>query len=332
MANPRALDRFRPMLEEALRKRVGNGRLPLYDMLRYQMGWMDEHKGLSSYPGQRTHGGLALLTAEVMGADPATALPAAVAVEFIRGSLDIQEDLRLGSPGRDHRPALWWTFGHAQGINAGDGMLSLARVTLAEAEDLPAAQRLQALAMLDQACILAFEASYQEIEMARTGNWTADTYRDVLEGEYGAAMGAAAGVGAVVAGALEAQVKAVHAYGSSLGVARRLRLEIDTFARPGAEDKVMELLDKQRSLPLLYAMGAASADQLRTLQAVAARTEPIDEAKLSQIIAIVETSGALDQTEWLLKQYLRKAIETLGTESAVLEAVAREMAAADTVG
>ena len=325
MANPRALDRFRPMLEEALRKRVGNGRLPLYDMLRYQMGWMDEFKALSSYPGQRTHGGLVLLTAEAMGADPVSALPAAVAVEFVRGSLDIQEDLRLGSPNRDHRPAVWWTFGHAQGINAGDGILSLARVALTEAEGTSPTTTLRALEILDGACLQAYEACYQEIEMGRTGVWGADTYRDVLEGEYGAVMGAAAGIGALIAGASATQVNAFRAYGTALGVTRRLRQEIDAFARPGAEDKVMELLDKQRSLPLLYAVAGASDEQRATLQAAADRAKPIDDAGLSAIIDIVEESGAIDQAEWLLKQYLRKAVEALGSSAPVLAEVAREM-------
>ena len=58
--------------------------------------------------------------------DYRTALPAAAGVEMAHGFSLIHEELRLGSPTRGDRPALWWVWGHAQGINAGDGMYALA--------------------------------------------------------------------------------------------------------------------------------------------------------------------------------------------------------------
>ena len=64
---------------------------------------------------------LCLLACEACGG-PDVALPAAAAVELVQGFTEIHDDVQGGIPTRDGRDAVWWVWGPAQAINAGDGM------------------------------------------------------------------------------------------------------------------------------------------------------------------------------------------------------------------
>ena len=44
--------------------------------------------------------------------------------------LQIHDDVQSGSPQRAGRDTVWWKWGPAQAINAGDGMYAMARVAL----------------------------------------------------------------------------------------------------------------------------------------------------------------------------------------------------------
>lgn len=325
---PSSFDRLRPILEHALRQRVGNSRLPLYDMLRYHLGWMDESRGLSRSTSPRIHGSLALVVAEALGGKTEIALPLAVAAQLAQGSLEVHEDLRLGSPRREHRSAVWWMFGHAQGINASDGILSLGRLAVVEAPVLNATVKLRALSALDHGCLQAHAACYQEIELAGTDAWTPAACLQAIEGEHGALVGAAAALGGIAAGADDRGTRLLLEYGTALGTAYRLRQEIEALTNPGAPELLVDLLDQKRLVTLLYALQEAVPKQRDRLLAVAERAEPIDDARLAEVQAIIIGSGALAQTEGLIASYVARAVKAMtGMHGAVaLEAMTMELA------
>lgn len=331
MANAGAFERLGPLLEAALKRRVGDSTLPLYEMLRYHFGWVDERKvATPNDRAPRTHGLVSLLAAESLGKSPEQALPAAAATEFASASAEIQNDLRLGAPRRGDRPALWWLFGHAQGINAADGVYSLARLSIMDMKPsaLGIEGMLRCLAILDGACLRACIVRAKEIELDEETPLASATYLKQVEGEHGTLLEAAASIGSACAGASPSVAESFAVFGSAFGTAQRLRQELDTLwdAPNAGEAEIADILDKRRSLPLLYTMERASAQDLETINALARREHPIDDVRARQLLEIMEKAGARTRIDGLLGNYASRAIAALrsaGVKSHDLEAMAQ---------
>ncbi|MBF8299615.1 MAG: polyprenyl synthetase [Dehalococcoidia bacterium] len=315
--NAGPFQRLRPVLEDALRKHIGDGRSPLHEMLRYYMGWADERgseeRGVTP---DMVHGTMCLLAAESLGESASSALPAAVAVELAVASSEIHRDLREGSPTRGNRQALWWVYGHAQGINAGDGAYSLARLALMDldAMRLGAGSVLRCLAILDQSWMEGALVIADQINQAEESAVSSSEHLTMVEGEYGARMAAAVSIGAVCAVADLATVDRLGKFGRYIGSGCRLREELDTLwpRESAAGGQIVETLDKKRSLPLLYGLEHAAPRELEAIKAVASREQPIDDLRTREVLEIVERTGARRYGEGLIRELLAKGIEALG--------------------
>ena len=132
MSQPASFDRHAESIEMELKSAVtGRGELALYRMMAQHMGWLDElGEPVESRADLRVHPTLCVLACEALGGEPASAMPAAAAVELVFRSSQIHGDIQDGVPERYGRPTVWWTWGPAQAINAGDGMHALARLSL----------------------------------------------------------------------------------------------------------------------------------------------------------------------------------------------------------
>ena len=117
------------VLEKELTVIVTSRDIPLYDMMAYHMGWQSA-PGIDDppIPQQRTRGVLCLLACRAFGGASSDAIPAAAAVELVHSFTEVHDDVQGGLPQRDGRDALWWVWGPAQAINAGDGLHALARL------------------------------------------------------------------------------------------------------------------------------------------------------------------------------------------------------------
>lgn len=317
---PGAVEILQPDLEAALKQRVGTRRSPLYDMLRYHMGWVaDMSAGELPSPPPRVHGILCLLAANSIAGSFRTALPAAAGVELAQAFLAIQEDLRLGSPDHgDRRPALWWVWGHSQGINASDGMYSLARLALMDLArtGIPADRILQATALMDEACLEVCERQYAEIALAERGKLAVADYLRIAEGESGALMGAAAAIGALVMSAPEKAIKNLQVFGRQIGVAFRIRCDIDALwgREPSSGSaRILEALDNKRSLPILRAMETCNDHDRHTIEALAARQQPIEDRHLTDLLDLLERSGARQFAESTVGEHLAQGLEALAS-------------------
>ena len=130
---------------------------PFYGMMAYHLGWQDaEWRTIESPGGKRLRPLLCLLACQVTGRWE-TALPAAAAVELVHNFTLIHDDIEDHSPLRRGRPAVWSVWGVPQAINAGDGLLIVARNALL---------RLRARGVspeVTMACIAALDASILRI-------------------------------------------------------------------------------------------------------------------------------------------------------------------------
>ena len=124
---PDLFSRYQPVIEGALRRELERGELPVYDSLRYMMGWVESDGSPSgSGGGKALRPTLCLLACEAAGGELQRAIPAAVALEYVHNFSLIHDDLQDGDRFRRHRLTVWAVWGQDVALVAGNLMLKAA--------------------------------------------------------------------------------------------------------------------------------------------------------------------------------------------------------------
>ena len=335
---PSSILRFQPEIEAELKRSIADSKSPLFRMLRYHLGWADQMGMPERHAAQeRSLGTLTLLSAEATGGDTKRVTAAAAAIELTRAYFQIHEQLRAGTPEVNGRAALWWHAGASQGINAGDGMYALARLTLMQMEEqgMPATSIVGALGMLDKACLRITESLFAEISAEGTLQQTPEAYLEVLKGKA-ALHGCACAVGASLAHAQPKTIDALREFGELVGAAALIREEVDALwgVHGSAKSQLIEMLDKRRSLPILAAFKMATGKEKAALEATIVRDEPLSDERLSAVLRIMESVGGKRFCEEAIGERIHAsnaALKWAGLPTAgaiALEEIVRHMAGA----
>ena len=315
-------DELAERVEAELDSVVTSRDMPLYRMMSYHMGWHDQH-GDSNTPmrKQRTHGVLCLLACQALGGDPDLALPTAAAVELVDSFCEIHDDVQGGKPKRDDRDAVWWVWGPAQAINAGDGMHALARLALFRLLErgISSEKTFQAVQLLDQASLQTCEGRFLDLEAQERIDMGVDSYLEMVARKTGSLLSCAMELGGLVASDDESARAALAACGAGLGVAIQLRNDLDELWPDEDKDSVPspEVMNKKKLLPVVYALENASAGQKRRLGDIYFKRvlQPEDVSKVREI---VEDLGARQHCEALVQTYRSEGLSALDVP-AVLE-------------
>jgi geranylgeranyl diphosphate synthase type I len=318
MSLPSAFGRYREDIEAELKSLILEQSLPLYRMMAYHMGWLDDQGdtagAVEAEAGKRIRPTLCLLTCEALGGELRPALPAAAALELVHNFSLIHNDIQDGTPDRHHRPSVWWVWGPAQGINAGDGMHALARLSLLRQTEkgMPSEKALRAVATLDTACLRLCEGQYLDLTYQERVDISQDAYFQMVEGKTAALMSCAAELGALMASADEEAIQAMARYGQKLGLAFQIRDDIlelwggESTGVPLAGD----ILNKKKSLPIIYAIKNATGAERRSLGDVYFKRvmEPED---VQKIVEVLDRLGAREFSQEKADTLCQEAIEAL---------------------
>lgn len=193
--------------------------------------------------GKRLRPILTLACAEVLGAEPQKALPAACAIEFIHSYSLIHDDLPCmdNDDIRRGRPTLHRVFGEALALLAGDALIPLAFEVIAceEDEELLPQTRVALLAEIARASGARAMVGGQALDIAAlrgnvSTNWEAggpDALRRIATLKTGRLIQAACRCGAIVAGASEETLERMGRYGLDLGLAFQIADDILDFVK-----------------------------------------------------------------------------------------------------
>ena len=176
----------------------------LYDVLRYHLGWVDQHgQPQAASAPLNFQPALALASCEALGGDFRNALPVAASVELIYNFTLVHGDVQAGRADPGDRPSVWWVWGPAQAINAGDGLHALGRTTMMRLtqKGVPAGRVLRAVRSLDMACLTLCEGQYMDLQFQDQMMVTTAAYLDMIGRKAGALASCAAESGGLTAGA-----------------------------------------------------------------------------------------------------------------------------------
>ena len=294
------VDDLSGLVDAELSSIVTSRELQLYRMMAYHLGSTDEH-GHSDLPvrKQRTHGVLCMLACRAAGGDANAALPTAAALELVHNFCQIHDDVQGGKPQRDNRDAVWWLWGPAQAINAGDGMHALARLALFRLlqRDISSAKTFRAIQLLDEASLQTCEGRFLELEAQERIDMSVDSYFDMAARKTGALASCAMKLGGLVVSDDEGVQDALGTCGAKFGVAMQIRSDLRELwgDQHGDSPASPEVMNKTKLLPVVYALEKATISEKRRLGDIYFKRvlEPEDVASLREVIQRARSQTAL---------------------------------------
>jgi geranylgeranyl diphosphate synthase type I len=305
-----AFQRFLPHLEAEMRAVVNEGPQPrLFNvMLNYHLGFVDsDGMPTTAATGKRIRPILTLLSCEACGGDWQQALPAAAAIELLHNFSLIHDDIEDRDELRRGRPTLWKLWGEAQAINAGDAMFALAHLALLRASADPA-RLMRAMHAFERMCVQLTIGQHLDLSFESRSDVTTEEYMRMIESKTAALTAAACEIGALLASADEATVRALASFGRWLGIAFQLQDDVLGIwgdpALTGKQDS--DLANGKKTLPVLYA--AARDPRIRMCYANGGRP---DSAEVAQIRALIEAAGGKDHTERTAREAYANALAAL---------------------
>lgn len=305
-------------IEEALRQVFDLDGVPLSDpsefglMLRYPMGWVDEHGNPYDRPtGKRIRPLMVLFCAEAVGGDWQIALPAAAAVEILHNFSLIHDDIEDNSTVRHGRPTLWKVWGIPNAINIGDAMFTLAFQALHHLADTGVRPRavVEALHAFGDTAFTLTRGQHLDMRFETEPTVSVEQYLTMIQGKTAALVSLSAYLGALTV--TEDPEVAAHYGDFALGLGMSFQIHDDILGIWGdpkvtGKSAASDILSRKKSLPVLY--GLAQSDTLRHRYADPAPFAPED---VQLIVTELEAVGALEHARKLEQHWNAQAVQSL---------------------
>lgn len=315
MSLPAAFGRYRSELESELRGIFDGRSSPLYGMLKYHLGWLDEKgKEISGFSGKGLRPTLCMVSCEALGGNPAVAAPVAAAIELVHNFSLIHDDIQDNDSERRHRPTVWSLFGKPQAINAGTTMHILANMAVRRLDKfgIPVERQDKIRGILDEASLSLIEGQYLDISFEERFDITVSEYLDMIERKTAALIECSVECGAILANADEESVAVMHDIGNNLGLAFQIRDDIlgiwgdekDT-GKPGSD-----IYHRKKSLPIVNILVEGSSEQKNVLEKIY-KADVMGEQEVNTILKILESIGAQDHAQEMVDRFSARAIEML---------------------
>jgi len=315
--------------DPALRAAVGALPAGVRLVSEFHFGWCDaDGAPAAANGGKAIRPTLALLTAEAAGADPAAALPAAVAVELVHNFSLLQDDVIDEDVLRRHRPTAWSVFGVGPAILAGDALLTLAFDTLAAAGGRLATEGVRILAETVQQLIAG---QSEDLAFEDRGDVGLEECLRMARGKTGSLLGCSCALGELFATGEPERVEHARAFGERLGVTFQLVDDIlGIWGDPALTGKAThsDIASRKKSLPVVAALTSGSPAG-RELAELYGRDGALSDGDVARAAALVVEAGGRAWSEAEAERQLAEALGDLrragasGRAAAELEGLAR---------
>ena len=244
-----------------LRKLFDSREMPLYHMMAYHMGFQDKAgNAVSASNSSYLHALSSMAIGEIFNAQKKFIYPISSAIEMFLNFTEIHDDVKDGLPQRNGKDTVWWIWGPAQGINAGDGLHSLARLQICELSQIGVTSDVvfEALQMFDSASLKFSESKYLELEFQERIDVKIEEYMELLylRAEF---LSVAMKLAALVSDSGNQLKEEIGKFGFNLGVLLQINKDIDSFWESPEVD--LNFLNKKKTLPIVYAFKYASNSQ-----------------------------------------------------------------------
>ena len=278
------------------------------------MGWVDQERQALSGPAPLNfQSALALASCDALGGDYRKALPVAASVELIFNFTLVHGDVQAGRAEPGDRPSIWWVWGPAQAINAGDGLHALGRTTMMRLaqNDVPADRVLRAVRSLDVAVLALCEGQYMDLQFQDQMLVSKSDYLDMISRKSGALAACAAESGALAAGADDQVCSSFSEIGQSMGMAWQIARDVDDlWGEHGDGMTPSNVLNKKKSLPLIHTLETADVSAKRELGAIYMK-RVLEADDIKKMIEILDSADARQASQAKAQELVDQALSGL---------------------
>jgi len=272
--------------------------------------------------GKRLRPLLAVLSAKAFNYQGDMHYLLAAIIEFIHTATLLHDDVVDESGLRRGSETANVLFGNAASVLVGDFLYSRAFEMMVDVNDMRVMQ------ILATTTNVIAEGEVMQLMNVHDADTSEEKYLEVIHCKTAKLFEAATQLGAILCNRSEKEVQAMALYGRYLGAAFQL---IDDVMDYTSNSEQMgknvgdDLAEGKPTLPLIFAMQKGTAEQAELIKSA---IETGGYSKITEVLAIVQQTGALAYTEKMAQQQAEMAIAALScvpdSESkTILENIAR---------
>ncbi len=288
------------------------------------LNWDKEPKGLYepiayvlASGGKRLRPTLALTAAEVVlngGLISGTALddvlPAALALEVFHNFTLLHDDVMDHSAVRRGKPTVHVQWNENTAILSGDQMLIEAYKLIAK---VPSDKVRRTLEMFNEMATGVCEGQQLDVDFEHIRQVSIDDYMTMIEKKTSVLIAYAMRIGGYIAGASEAQEKALYEYGLHIGLAFQIQDDIlDVYGDPKTFGKAIggDICCNKKTILLLTALERADAESKAELLQWMMTTDR-DAEKIKAVTELYDRLGVREEAESVMEEHTALALAAL---------------------
>ncbi|MDB5762712.1 MAG: ispB [Herminiimonas sp.] len=255
--------------------------------------------------GKRIRPALVLLFANAYNYQGTAHHELACVIEFIHTATLLHDDVVDESSLRRGRQTANALFGNAASVLVGDFLYSRAFQMMVSVGNMRIMQ------ILADATNVIAEGEVLQLLNMHDPDVTEAQYLQVIRSKTAKLFEAAAQLGALMAGASDADIEAAAEYGRSLGTAFQLIDDVLDYSGNAIDigkNVGDDLREGKPTLPLIHLMQYGTPEQRELVRAC---IENGDEKHFNSILAAITNSGALDYTKRAAEQAAQRAAESI---------------------
>ena len=289
-----------------------------------RLDWSKEPKGLYepiayvlASGGKRLRPTLALTAAEVVingGLISGTALddvlPAALALEVFHNFKLLHDDVMDHSSVRRGKPTVHVQWNENTAILSGDQMMIEAYKLL---ERVPADKLPRTLRLFNEMATGVCEGQQLDVDFEHSREVSIDDYMTMIEKKTSVLIAYAMRIGGYIAGASEAQEKALYEYGLHIGLAFQIQDDIlDVYGDPKTFGKAIggDICCNKKTILLLTALERADAESKAELLQWMMTTDR-DAEKIKAVTELYDRLGVREEAETVMEEHTSLALAAL---------------------
>jgi octaprenyl-diphosphate synthase len=256
--------------------------------------------------GKRLRPMLCLFSSRLAGATGTKVIDSAAAMEFFHTATLMHDDVIDNAKLRRGRPSANNKWGNQVAVLVGDFFYCQASSLLVGTGNL------RIIHLVTKAMLATTEGEILEIAKSNDLGTSEEDYLKIVTDKTAVLMATACAIGGILGNVSEEYVTALGEYGRSLGVAFQLADDVldyvsdDDFGKTQGTD----LREGKLTLPLITALRHCSNDERRLIKDVLI-AENLDDARLRDVIGIINRYGGIENTLNFARSYVQKAKDAL---------------------
>lgn len=261
--------------------------------------------------GKRLRPVLTLMACEAMGGEADAALNAAVGLELFHNFTLLHDDVMDKAAVRRGQPTVHRRWNENVAILSGDAMLTLATQYVARVD---AAVLRPVLEVFNTTAMEIYEGQQWDMDYELRAEVTEADYIEMIRLKTSVLLGCACKVGAIIAGADEANANALYEVGQNLGLAFQLQDDVlDVWGDEATFGKEIggDIMNNKKTYLLINALNRAQGDDLGELRRWITDEYAMRQEKVPAVRAIYERLGLRQLAQEAIAAYTQKALNGL---------------------